>query len=70
MVTYGIEVTASGSLSASTLTLAFEVLLEGHSLIHIHGAVVHALGKLVSEVFLVGAWALLFHAGQLWKIAA
>ena len=67
MVTYGVEITASGSLSASTLTLAFEVLLEGHSLIHVHGAVVHALRKLVSEVFLVGAKGLLCHAGQIWK---
>ena len=61
MGTHGVEVTASGSLSASTLTLAFrEVLLEVHSLVHVHGAVVHALGKLVSEVFLIGARGLLF----------
>lgn len=70
MVTNGVEVTASGYLSATALTLAFrEVLLEVHSLIVVHRAVVHALGKLVSEVLLVGAWGLLFsvHAGKLWK---
>ena len=73
MGAHGVEVTTSGSLSASTLTLAFrEVLLEVHSLMHVQGAVVHALGSLVSEVFLVGARGLLlrFHAGQWWKIAA
>lgn len=48
----GVEVAATGSLSAGTLT---EVLLEA-SMMHVEGAVVHVLRPLGAVVFFVGAW--------------